>query len=110
MHDDRTSSLPADAVADLLYNTCDSATQRWAAERVGVHPLGNVAQSPRGVAWRSRASTYVLCEQDRAVAPALQRIMASRGTATHSLDVDHSPFASSPDELADILIDVARSY
>jgi pimeloyl-ACP methyl ester carboxylesterase len=110
VHDDGTSTLPAAAVADLLYNACDPPTQRWATERVGAQPLANMAQSPRAVAWRSRASTYVVCERDRAIVPPLQRSMASRCTATHSLDVDHSPFASNPAALTDILAELAQRY
>lgn len=110
LHGDGTSTLPADAVADLLYNTCDATAQQWAAEHVGAQPLANMAQTPRAIAWRSRASSYVVCEQDRAVPPALQRILASRCTTTHSLDVDHSPFASSPDDLAAILVEIAQRH
>jgi len=42
---------------------------------------------PERTAWRTVASTYVICTHDRAVDPALQQRLAT----------SHSPFVSRPD-------------
>jgi pimeloyl-ACP methyl ester carboxylesterase len=43
---------------------------------------------------------YILCTNDRAIPPALQRLMASEtpGVRVIELDSDHSPFVSHPEE------------
>jgi pimeloyl-ACP methyl ester carboxylesterase len=107
--DDGSTSLAPGAIADLIYQCCDAETQAWAAARVGRESTSSMVQSPRQVAWRTTPSTYVVCEQDRTVSPALQRVHATRCTTSVALDTDHSPFASSPDALAEVIVDlVAR--
>jgi pimeloyl-ACP methyl ester carboxylesterase len=108
IHDDGTCTLPADACGDLLYNCCDAETRTWAAERICPQPFANFTESPRTIAWKDRASTYVVCARDRGIAPGLQRILAARCTTTVELDTDHSPFASRPAELAALLIGIAQ--
>jgi pimeloyl-ACP methyl ester carboxylesterase len=43
---------------------------------------------------------YILCTNDRAIPPALQRLMATETPGVHiiELESDHSPFVSHPDE------------
>ena len=62
---------------------------------------------PAAVAWRSRRSTYVVCTQDRTVAPELQRVMAERVDDRREWPSDHSPAASRPDDVADLLVELA---
>jgi pimeloyl-ACP methyl ester carboxylesterase len=57
-------------------------------------------------AWKATASTYVVCTEDQALHPDVQRLMAKRCTHTVELAADHSPFLSTPDELARALLDV----
>ncbi|AOP47780.1 alpha/beta hydrolase [Streptomyces lydicus] len=54
-------------------------------------------------AWRTVPSTYVLCEDDRALPPALQERMSTRATQVERLNTGHSPFLSAPTELAALL-------
>lgn len=58
-------------------------------------------------AWQQRPSSYVVCTEDRCVAPDLQRAMAAR--ATHSLEwpADHTPMVSDPDRVARFLAEQA---
>ena len=60
------------------------------------------------VAWRERPSTYVLCTDDRAVLPALQRNLAARCDDVVEIDASHSPFVSRPDEVTTLLADLAH--
>ncbi|MFF2299693.1 alpha/beta fold hydrolase [Arthrobacter sp. NPDC058127] len=49
---------------------------------------------------------YVVCTEDRAIPPALQKLMAARTPAVriHKLASGHSPFYSNQEELLDILL------
>lgn len=57
--------------------------------------------------WKSVPSTYVVCANDRAFHPDLQRRLATRATAVVELDVGHSPFVSHPETLGAILAQLA---
>ncbi|NSC19751.1 alpha/beta hydrolase [Streptomyces albus subsp. chlorinus] len=54
-------------------------------------------------AWRTVPSTYVLCERDKALPPALQGRMSARAAHVERLNTGHSPFLSAPAELAALL-------
>ena len=58
------------------------------------------------VAWKTIPSTYVVCEQDNVLAPAFQEQMASRATTVRRLLTGHSPFLSSPAEVAKLITTV----
>jgi pimeloyl-ACP methyl ester carboxylesterase len=89
--------------AACLYNQCDPETVEWALDRLGPHPLVALQQAPSAVAWRNKPSTYIVCTNDLALHPDLQRILAKRCTARVDWDSDHSPFLSHPDRLAGFL-------
>jgi hypothetical protein len=65
-------------------------------------------------AWGSVPRTYVVCTQDRALQPAMQRkfieladaAFPANPTIVHTLDSSHSPFLSMPGRLADIILGV----
>jgi hypothetical protein len=67
-------------------------------------------QTPNAVAWRDRPSTYVVCTDDKAVHPDLQRLMANRCTSQFDVPASHSPFLSWPDCLADHLRELASQF
>jgi hypothetical protein len=58
-------------------------------------------------AWHDIPSTYVVCTEDRAVAPGLQRALAGRCGRTIEWRSSHSPFLSRPELVADLLIELA---
>ncbi|MGW2396037.1 alpha/beta hydrolase [Kitasatospora sp. NPDC001664] len=62
----------------------------------GLQPTGRAA-------WRERPSTYVLCSEDRAVHPELQRRFAARATHTVTWRSDHGAFASHREETVELL-------
>lgn len=52
--------------------------------------------------------TYLLCERDRSVSPALQTRIATRlGATVRNIDTGHLPMLSRPAEIADIITQVA---
>ncbi len=91
----------------LLYGGCDSATQQWAMRQL--RPQCNAAfeEGARAPGWKEVPSTYIVCANDRVIAPELQReVLAPRTTQVLELDSGHSPFLSMPEVLADVLADV----
>ena len=105
---DGTADLAPEGVALGLYNGLDDATVAWAVDHLTPQPLVNLQQEPRAVAWRERPSTYVVCSDDMAVHPELQRVLAKRCTGSVEWDTSHSPFASHPQLVADLLIGLAH--
>jgi pimeloyl-ACP methyl ester carboxylesterase len=74
-----------------------------------LRPQSLVAFTERleAAAWRTVPSTYVVCEQDRAIPVAAQDQMSARATNTRRLSSSHSPFLSMPGEVARLIADVA---
>lgn len=63
----------------------------------------------RRAAWRNKPSWYLVTEQDRMIAPALQREMATRiGARIRAVASSHVPFAVRPKETAAVLIEAVR--
>jgi pimeloyl-ACP methyl ester carboxylesterase len=89
-----------------FYNDCDEATQKWALARLGSQPMVTFSQSPAEVAWRTTPSTYVICSEDRAVPPGLQRRLATRCGDTLEWDTSHSPFLSRPQLVVDLIAEL----
>ena len=70
-------------------------------------PLVSFAASPASIAWRETPSTYVVCLEDRAIPPELQRHMAQRADQVVEWHTSHSPMLSRPDLVADLLAGMA---
>jgi pimeloyl-ACP methyl ester carboxylesterase len=70
-----------------------------------VTPVETTAES-----WGRIPRYYVECIRDRAITLKLQRQMqeSSPCRQTFSIDTDHSPFLSAPEQLADILLRIGR--
>lgn len=90
-----------------FYADCRREVAEAAAARLVPHCLGAFASEQTAAAWHDVPSTYVICDQDRAVPPAAQEMMASRAQSVVRLPTSHSPFLSAPDDLADILVRTA---
>jgi pimeloyl-ACP methyl ester carboxylesterase len=101
--DDGQIVVPPDAAIDGFYNTCQPADAAAAAARLRPTAAACLATPPEGEPWRTTPSTYVLCEQDRAVPPEMQRWMATRAGQVLVYDTDHSPFLSMHDRFVDDL-------
>jgi pimeloyl-ACP methyl ester carboxylesterase len=99
--------LPERAVS-AFYADCSDDDVAFALERLGRQNPATFGQEVRDAAWRTVPSTYVICTEDRAVGPAFQRALATRTTDHVELATSHSPFFSAPDELADVLVGIAR--
>jgi pimeloyl-ACP methyl ester carboxylesterase len=104
-----TITVDPDGATAAFYADCDPADASALVARLGPEHASGFSQSPRAVAWRKRPSTYVLCTEDRSVMPALQRNLAARCDTVVEIAASHSPFASRPDELSALLVDLARA-
>jgi pimeloyl-ACP methyl ester carboxylesterase len=93
---DGTIRVDPDVATRCLYNDCDAESVAWALDRLGPQPLGNMQQAPSRVSWRAKPSTYVVCTEDMAVHPDLQRLLAKRCSAAVEWPTGHSPFLSDP--------------
>jgi pimeloyl-ACP methyl ester carboxylesterase len=105
---DGTLTVDPDLAVEAFYADCDPAQAAEFVTRLGPEHAAGFGQSPRVVAWRERPSTYVLCTDDRAILPALQRNLAARCDGVVEIDASHSPFASRPDELTAMFADLAH--
>jgi pimeloyl-ACP methyl ester carboxylesterase len=101
--EDGMVTLDPDVARACLYNDCDDDWAAWALARIGPHPIGNLQQAARGGAWRAKPSTYVVCAQDVAVHPDLQRVLARRCSSTVEWPTGHSPFLSRPELVTGLL-------
>jgi pimeloyl-ACP methyl ester carboxylesterase len=101
-------TIDRDAAPAVFFADCDDDDVEWALTRLGPQPAASFQQTIDSAAWRSVPSTYVVCTDDRAIPPRLQRAFAQRATETVVFPTSHSPFLSRPDLLVDLLDDVAR--
>ena len=105
--DDMFSIDPERAVA-AFYHDCDAADAAYAVDRLGPQARASLVQPVTQAAWRTVPSTYILCRDDRAVAPVLQTAFAKRCGSVAELEASHSPFLSVPAAVADVLEPLAR--
>jgi pimeloyl-ACP methyl ester carboxylesterase len=108
--DDGRSTIDVEVGAHCAFShATEEDRDVWRRE---AHPMSLGRDSsiafPR-VAWEDRPSTYVVCEQDKAIDPSAQRTWAERATNVIARPFDHSPGVSHPDEVADLLADIARA-
>jgi pimeloyl-ACP methyl ester carboxylesterase len=90
-------------VHELFYGDSDAATS--AALAAKLRPMALVGFSPaeREPAWKSVASTYIVCANDGALPADAQRWMAQRADEVVEWPTDHSPFATRPAAIAELL-------
>ncbi len=103
MQDDGTSVLDHDLAASALYGSCSPEIVKAALARLTPQPMATFSQAVTGDPRASTPSTYVVCSLDRAVHPEHQLLMSERCAHVVTFETDHSPFASMPDETADVI-------
>ncbi|WP_104523474.1 alpha/beta fold hydrolase [Blastococcus atacamensis] len=102
-------ALDPDLGAQLLYG--DALPEVAAVATARLRPVGrNVFRGvPEGIAWRSVPSTYVVCAGDEVVHPDRQRAMAQRATRVLEWPGGHSPAATRPGAVADLVAERVRA-
>ena len=101
--DEGVTTLDPEHAGALLYPGSSTVVQWTNAERLGPQPNATMTQEVDGAPASAIESTYVLCNQDRAVHPEHQRIMAARCSSMIEIDSDHSPFVDDPGTIASII-------
>jgi hypothetical protein len=91
--DDRVD-LNAALAAELFYADAPPPVVTAAIARLRPVRRPVFAGVPQKIAWRHRPSTYVVCAEDRAVHPDLQRAMALRARYRHAWRTGHSPHSA----------------
>src|ERR1700674_4454785 len=95
------------AVVDALYHDCGPDDVAFALARLGPHRVSALRGVATRAAWQDAPSTYVVCTEDRAIAPELQRRLASRTNEVVEWPTSHSPFLSRPDLVVELLAEIA---
>jgi pimeloyl-ACP methyl ester carboxylesterase len=108
--DGTTTLRDAAAARDVFYHDCTPEDVEWAFAR-----LRPQAAAPRREpcplrAWPAGDTAYILCREDRAIAPEWSRRVARDRLGVEAIELDgsHSPFISRPSALADVLDRLAR--
>ncbi|QNG38767.1 alpha/beta fold hydrolase [Geodermatophilaceae bacterium NBWT11] len=101
--------LDADLGVQLLYG--DALPEVAASCAARLRPAGRLVfrGAPEQVAWRTVPSTYVVCAGDQVVHPDRQRAMARRATRTLEWSCGHSPAATRPAAVAQLIADRVRA-
>jgi len=104
-----TMGIKSDLMPDAFMQDCDEEAIVGALERLTRQPLAVFGQSPRAVAWREKPSTYLVCAEDRATPPEVQREYAKRASRVVELPTGHHPMLSRPELLARVLAEAAAA-
>jgi pimeloyl-ACP methyl ester carboxylesterase len=104
--DPPVSTMPPEAAPEALYHCCTREQIDWALPRRAgqpVIPFTNPFTPPDGdtAMFEALPRGYVTCLQDRAIRPAVQRLMYTRAGCDPviEIDTDHSPWLSRTDDL-----------
>ncbi|MEU6251203.1 alpha/beta hydrolase [Streptomyces sp. NPDC047043] len=100
---DGSTTLHPDRAVETLYDDCPEPLAEWAVRLLRAQAPGCGRGVPDRHSWKHTPSTYVVCAQDRAIDPGLQRKMASRCTDVHEWQTSHSPFVGQPDLIVELL-------
>jgi len=107
--------MPAEAAPEALYHCCTDEQVAWALPQRGPQPVVPFTQpfvpGDDVAAFEALPRAYVTCLQDRAIRPALQRLMyeAAGCDPVVEIDTDHSPWLSRTEELVGALDRVAAA-
>jgi pimeloyl-ACP methyl ester carboxylesterase len=88
---------------EIFYADVDPSAAATAAAKTGLQSISSFAEALTGAGWHNIPSSYIACEDDRAVPYPAQQAMSQRAGTTHTLKSSHSPFMSMPGAVADIL-------
>jgi pimeloyl-ACP methyl ester carboxylesterase len=104
--DPPVATMPDEAAREGLLQCCDGEQATWAISLRGPQPVAPFTHpvrlaGPASEEFAALPRAYVMCLQDKAVRPALQRRMleAAGCEPVIEIDTDHCPWASRPDEL-----------
>ena len=98
----KSSAIPA------FYGDVDPKLAKASMELLRPFPIVSGSQGI-GEAWREKYSTYIVCQEDKAIPPELQYVMAKKADRIIEWQCGHSPFLSKPKLVIDFLLNLASS-
>ena len=98
----KSSAIPA------FYGDVDPKLAKASMELLRPFPIVSGSQGI-GEAWREKYSTYIVCQEDKAIPPELQYVMAKKADRIIEWQCGHSPFLSKPKLVIDLLLNLASS-
>ncbi|MGY4648975.1 alpha/beta hydrolase [Mycobacterium sp. URHB0021] len=99
-------TMTADCPVETFYHDVPAEEADRAVARLRPSSYSIVTDRLTAAAWRDIPSTYVICDQDHAITPAVQEHLARRSTNVRRLPTSHSPMLSRPAEVAQIIAEV----
>jgi len=104
LHDDGTASATDDLEVLRQALCADVEKEQAEAELRRMVPTSiAAAASPSSAPDRGHPTTYIVCEHDQVIPPAIQEQMATAAEHVERLASSHQPMTSMPDELAAVL-------
>jgi pimeloyl-ACP methyl ester carboxylesterase len=100
---DGSTGLRPDRAAETFNADCPEPLAAWAVGLLRAQAPGCGRGIPEHHSWKHAPSTYVVCAQDQAIDPNLQRKMASRCTDVREWQTGHSPFVGQPEFVVELL-------
>lgn len=100
---DGSTTLQPGRAVDTLYGDCPEPLAAQAVGLLRAQAPGCGRGVPQHHSWKETPSTYVVCAQDRAIDPGLQRTMAARCTDVREWQTGHSPFVGQSDLVVELL-------
>lgn len=95
---------------NIFYHGLPEDLARKGTERLGPQPLSLLTTPVHIDGVSMPPQEYVVCSQDRAIMPPLQRLMSTRSPAkVYEIESGHSPFYSNPKEVLQILLGTAEA-
>ena len=107
MGDDGTATIDPAQLDAALWADAPADVSAAAASLLRPQAVRPLTESPARQAWKTTPSTYVVCAKDEAIAPAVQRRLATRTSEVVEWDCSHSPMLSRPGDIVALLDDLA---
>lgn len=101
-HEEEGYALPKDP-KDVFFHDVEPALAEESVARLGFQSWQAITQELTHAVWKTVPSTYVICDDDRALPPEVQEILAQRASRVLHLASSHSPFLSMPEKLAELI-------
>lgn len=102
------SEVKKSSAIAAFYGDVDPKLAKTSTELLRPFPIVSGSQGI-GEAWREKHSTYIVCQEDKAIPPELQYVMAKKANRIIEWQCGHSPFLSKPKLVIDLLLNLASS-
>ena len=106
--DDGLISIDPALGIDAFYHDCEPQDANDAVSRLRPQLIDGFPVLECVPPWKSVPSTYVICRDDRALHPGLQRAFSKRASNAIEWDGAHSPFLSRPHQVIELLTGIAE--